>query len=73
MVVRKRVVFASDPLLKFAMPALHGAETLVPPNTTQLAFQRTDTPVLGSASEATSGTLRVDPVWEAVCHPGLAS
>src|SRR5882724_12649466 len=58
------------------MPAISGAATLVPPNTSQaerlaLAGPKTATPVLGSATAETSATVRrAQP--ESVCQVGLA-
>src|SRR5437899_7690935 len=51
-----------------------GAATLVPPKTSQPPSSRsnTHTPVLGSATAATSATLRVKQPGSA-CHAGFAS
>ena len=66
--------------LAFSIPDRHGVATLVPPNTIQPfmpayeVLSYTETPVLGSASEARSGTPRWAPVMATwACQEGLGT
>src|SRR5690349_19488781 len=59
------------------MPAMSGADTLVPPNLSQPELLRltgayTATPVFGSATAETSATVRWSAQPISVCHAGLA-